>query len=98
MAVAYETILKKMMTEVSAAKAVQHKEQDMKQHVANVRLLCDLLLEEQTEHEQKQHVMSKKDISEAEWKAMLGSSTKPQIHSAERMDHDEANGDSIFDF
>lgn len=100
MAVSNETIIRKMMQELTAAQAVQHNGDKMKQHIANVRILCELLLEEQHTEETKTQAVDPNEISEAEWKAMLGSSSKPpQLHRrSESLDHDDANGDSIFDF
>jgi len=85
-----------MIHELYEAKDQQHSHEKMVKHIANVRLLCDLFLEEDDVS-----VKESGGISKAEWKAMLGETERPKIHEEMQhsaIDHDDANGDSIFDF
>jgi altronate dehydratase len=100
-AVANETIIKKMIQELVRAQEAQHNREKMKKHIENVRLLSDLLLEDEREEQQvSTQTVNSADISEAELKTMMGSQAKPKIHKEKQtiIDHDDANGDSIFDF
>lgn len=96
LAVTNETIIRKMMKELNY---VQHNDADnetMKKHIANVRLLCDLVLEEET-------TVDTDHITNEEMKAMIGKDSsnrvgKTQSIHRESIEHDDANGSSIFDF
>lgn len=99
MAVANETIIQKMMDELRQAKEKQAESENMTKHIEHVRLLCDLLLRE-TEEEISAHVSSQ-EITQEEMKAMLGKQTeqaKPATPKKTVIDHDGANGESLFDF
>lgn len=87
------TVIQKMIYELNQAKE-QHNQDKMIKHIENVRLLCDLFLEGGSPS-----TSNKEEISAEEMKAMLGkqASENKQIKS-KPMDHDDANGDSIFDF
>jgi len=95
MAVANETIINKMITELNQAKENELSPEKMVKHIANVRLLCDLFLEEDSVKPDA------KAASQAELKAMIGEEgMNKQLHHKEKssIDHDDANGDSLFDF
>ena len=101
MAVANETIIKKMIQELVRAQEAQRNHEKMKKHIENVSLLSDLLLEGEREGQQvSSQSVKPADISEAELRTMMGSQEKPKIHKEKQtfIDHDDANGDSIFDF
>ncbi|GAB3048163.1 YwdI family protein [Virgibacillus ainsalahensis] len=103
MAVTNETIINKMIKELNDAKKVQYNQDKMVKHIANIRLLCDLFLEEEPAAGQVDSVESNhtSEFSPEEVKAMLGkevSETKPSRTQKSTIDHDDANGDSIFDF
>ncbi|RKQ31529.1 YwdI family protein [Oceanobacillus halophilus] len=108
MAVSNETILKKMMNELNQAKENEHSQEKMVKHIANVKLLCDLFLEEDPEKETiKEAVKSqtkRDEFSQAELKAMIGDQAvikniqEEQTKKKQIIDHEEANGSSIFDF
>lgn len=91
MAVANSTIIQKMMKEVQQAQLQQDNKQMLIKHIANVHMLCELLLEE---HEQG---ISTVDMQQ-ELKIMMGDSEKKIPMKKTIMNHDQANGDSIFDF
>lgn len=93
MAVGNNTVIQKMITELNQAKE-QHDQDKMIKHIENVRLLCELLLEEDPSP-----TGDKEGISAEEMKAMLGKQAgeNKKVKSTS-VDHDGANGDSIFDF
>lgn len=93
MAVSNEKIINKMIQELYQAKEKNETKQ-MHTHISNVKLLCELLLDEEDSTENTE------EISQAELKAMLGDSVdhKPTIKRTTTIDHEEANGTSIFDF
>jgi len=101
MAVQIKTILNKIKDELQHAEAASN-ECAMKQHIANIQLLCDLLLEDDATQEQAPETST---VTQQEMKAMLGAKTKMKqtnnekmIRSIQTSDEDEGNGDSIFDF
>ncbi len=86
-----------MIHELYEAKESQHSHEKMVAHIANVRLLSDLFLEED------QQTVNKAELSKEEMKAMIGEqSTSKQMQGKSEtkpiIDHEEANGKSIFDF
>src|SRR5699024_10815574 len=97
MAVAKETIIDKMMDELKVAKEDPYNKEKMMKHVGHVKLLGKLLLEEK-----KQQEIQKNKITADEMKAMMGqNATKAMpITSSPKslINHDDANGESIFDF
>ena len=100
-AVANETIIKKMIQELVRAQEVQQNHKQMKKHIEHVRLLSDLLLEEERgERQGSVQPVDSANRSEAELRMMMGSQAKPTAPKEKKhiMNHDEANGDSIFDF
>ncbi|SFA97701.1 hypothetical protein SAMN04488072_104268 [Lentibacillus halodurans] len=98
MAVATDTILQKMKRELAEAQQMSASASGvaMKKHIANIQLLCELLLEEQS----ASGTDSEHDMTGAEMKAMMGEKAAERTSKPLRrtLDHDEANGDSIFDF
>ncbi|AXI10673.1 hypothetical protein CV093_19200 [Oceanobacillus sp. 143] len=96
MAVENNTILKKMINELNMAKENQHNHDTMVRHISNVKVLCDLFIEE----ERAPAVITKhkvsNEISEEELKAMIGN--QGQLKKTAIDDEEEANGGSIFDF
>lgn len=93
MAVTNEKIIRKMMRELTQALEAETDHKALVQHVSNVQLLCDLIIEDGPSEK------IKTEITAEEMKAMIGES-KPkgkQIH-APAIDHEEANGSSILDF
>ncbi|EQB38242.1 MULTISPECIES: YwdI family protein [Virgibacillus] len=101
MAVANSTIIQKMINELQSAKQVEEHSKEMYKHISNVRLLCDLFLEEDIEENSKPTKTAINDISAAEMKAMLGE-MKAKTHAESiyksTADHDGANGESLFEF
>ncbi|WP_156290187.1 YwdI family protein [Oceanobacillus salinisoli] len=104
MAVANETIIKKMFNELNEAKGNQHNHDKLVKHIANVKLLCDLFLEEDDKEAMVKPVQNKEQFSQAELKAMIGEQEavkkiqKEQSKKLQTINHEEANGSSIFDF
>lgn len=98
MSISTTSILKKMLNEAKLANDKKTNTNDMQKHVANVKLLCDLLLdEEETVDKAEEH-----SITPDEMKAMMGKSDRSERLSSEsrrtEIDNDDANGKSIFDF
>ncbi|GAA0605665.1 YwdI family protein [Virgibacillus siamensis] len=92
MAVANETIIKKMINELNKARDAE--DHVMKNHIANVQLLCDLLLEGDNTQ------ADKTNITKEEMKAMIGENSNSKVEPVQHstIKHDDANGDSLFDF
>ncbi|MEN1967587.1 YwdI family protein [Lentibacillus sp. N15] len=91
MAVTDRTVLQKMIKEAQQANEKQANHQEMLKHVANVSLLCELLLEGN-----ELPTVTRDEISADEMKAMTGTVHPPAKQPT--LDHDDANGKSIFDF
>lgn len=86
MAVPNKVILNKIDTALSEAK----KEKDaarMREHIRGVKLLCDLLLDDETDVMEGMQASQQKEIR-----------TYPTLEGSNTIDHEEANGESIFDF
>ncbi|WP_164217573.1 DUF5327 family protein [Virgibacillus sp. YIM 98842] len=102
MAVDNGKVLQKMMTELQLAKQLKDDDAAMLKHIRHIRLLCDLFLDDDAQAAVKPQIQPA-GIEEAEMKAMLGERAykaekyKQQDKNAQ-IDHDGANGDSIFDF
>ncbi|MFC4558127.1 YwdI family protein [Virgibacillus kekensis] len=94
MAVSENTIIKKMMNELKQAQNNAGDNKTMKQHIANVKLLSELLLDEKQE---EQHIVNT-DITEEEMKAMIGETGTGNKRRTVQLDDDDANGSSLFDF
>lgn len=93
MAVANEKIIQKMINELQQALQVVANPQAMVQHVSSVKLLCELIMEDDTAG--KDHT----EISADEMKAMIGENqTKGKVIRSTDISDDDANGASIFDF
>jgi len=100
MAVSNETIIQKMMQELNKAKVVSHNTENMTKHIEHVKLLCELLLEDKDEYTNQATSKTRTKITAAEMKAMMGRTDSKKVtpSSAGRIDHGDANGESIFDF
>ncbi|WP_249869366.1 YwdI family protein [Oceanobacillus saliphilus] len=96
MAITNDKLMKKMIHELYEAKENQHSDKKMASHIANVRLLCDLFLEDDHQVEEET------EFSKEEIKAMIGEQSgnkgSLQGQTADPVTDDEANGKSIFDF
>lgn len=94
MVVSKQVIIKKMINELQVA-AQEQNEEDVHQTIASVRLLCDLILEDEPSKVATED--RKQSITDEELKAMLGKSEK-RAEDVKQRHQDDANGDSIFDF
>lgn len=99
MAIPNETILIKMMNELKEAQLNQNNHRQMVKHIENVRLLSELIIEEDSVGPESKSAIPK-NISDDEMKAMLGDTGTKKINDTDEseVDHDNANGKSIFDF
>ncbi|WP_028784165.1 YwdI family protein [Thalassobacillus devorans] len=106
MAISNEAVLKKMMTEIQEAMQKNGETSLVREHVRAVRLLCDLMLEEHAAHSSGSSAYpDPTEVDEpttAEIRKMMGDlpSSRQQTDKQKKQttDHEEANGDSIFDF
>lgn len=90
MNVSSKTIIHKMVKEITEAKKSLHDDAQMMHRVANIKVLCDLLLDEY--HQTQQRNEPTDDI-------ILPTTTKevtPYNPSVTKTEHDD--GTSIFDF
>lgn len=94
-----ETILNKMQKELNSAKAAEHDRQAFLQHINHIKLLCELFLEEDLKPAPSAK-SAHTSFTEQEIKAMLGEKKSSVIETkpSSTINHDGANGDSIFDF
>lgn len=96
MAVANEKIIRKMTHELNQAKINQNNHAEMIKHIASVRLLCDLLIDEEPTARGDVN-----EISPEEMKAMIGAEKNTQKQNGNQkkpLEDEDANGDSLFDF
>lgn len=106
MAISNETVLKKMMNEIQEAMLKNGETASVREHVRAVRLLCDLMLDERPAQSTGSSAYpDPADVEEpttAEIRKMMGDDSASKQQSDQKknpaIDHDEANGDSIFDF
>lgn len=102
MAVTNTTIINKMLEELHVANNNVDNELVLRQHVRHIRLLCDLLLDEQ--EKSMTQAQDSTQFSAAEIKMMLGEkgaakmNQQKEVNPQAKIDHEEANGDSLFDF
>ncbi|QHT48215.1 YwdI family protein [Halobacillus sp. ACCC02827] len=94
MAITNQTVLKKMSNEIQEAMLQYGDEQKVREHVRSIRLLADLLLEEEP-------VRTEAPVQEPtaeEVRRMMGVDAPSRPDQQKKVDHGEANGPSIFDF
>ncbi|UOQ95034.1 YwdI family protein [Halobacillus shinanisalinarum] len=98
MAITNQTILKKMSSEIQEAMLNHGDDQQVREHIRAVKLLSDLVLEEGPNSKQTQG--SVQEPTAEEIRKMMGADKPAQKESKPEssLDHDEANGKSIFDF
>lgn len=94
MAVEYESIIQKMITELQHAKAVQNNHTKMKRHIAKVQALSELILDEASKIETE----AKVNITDQEIKAMLGKEKVNNQQLNKSLGADQEDDGSIFDF
>lgn len=102
MAIANEKVIQKMMEELKQAKENQHHYEKMINHIEKVYLLCELFLDDDTS-KTISSILEDEELEEPitpeEMKAMLGENNKQKKNNKTLIKHhNEANGDSIFDF
>src|SRR5699024_519965 len=98
MAVSNGESIEKITEELQQAKQQSTNQEAMKMHLSHVRLSCDKILQEEPTP-----ATTKREISEAEMKAMLGTAQPNQIKEQQQfgkqtVNHEGANGNSICDF
>ncbi|MFG6114005.1 YwdI family protein [Halobacillus sp. MO56] len=106
MAISNQAVLKKMMNEIQEAMQKNSETSSVREHVRAIRLLCDLMLDERPEQSTGSSAYpDPAEVDEpttAEIRKMMGDlpSSRQQTDQQKKqtIDHEEANGDSIFDF
>lgn len=105
MAISNETIINKMIQELQEAKKAAHQQEIVNQHIANVRLLSELFTgtgggSDLKSSRQTMIEDTEESFSDAEIKAMFGKLHQSNVVVPEqnKLEDDDANGDSIFDF
>ncbi|SFK60468.1 hypothetical protein SAMN04487936_1224 [Halobacillus dabanensis] len=103
MAITNQTVLKKMSSEIQEAMLQHGDQQKVREHVRSVKLLADLLLEEESSTTQSPSSVQEPTVEEI--RKMMGADKQPsqlqrtpQSKQETKSDHEEANGSSIFDF
>ncbi|KGX93839.1 hypothetical protein N781_01180 [Pontibacillus halophilus JSM 076056 = DSM 19796] len=104
MSVSYDTILKKMMGELQQAQAHPNEEAEVRQHVRAARLLGDLILGEAGSVEAAQQVPNSQPLRSSVQNPTVFTPQSNSVPIAEpaakedKINHEEANGSSLFDF
>ncbi|MGP4076440.1 YwdI family protein [Halobacillus sp. K22] len=103
MAISNQSVLKKMSSEIQEAMLQHGDEQKVREHIRSVRLLADLFLEqgqEETVSSNKgSQTMHEPTVDEI--RKMMGADKTPDSKpksEEKRLEDDDANGSSIFDF
>jgi len=94
-AIEYENIIQKMITELQHAKTEQHNYAKMKRHIAKVHVLSELILDEESPRKSTDNMTSQ------EIKAMIGNNKNNmnnQQLGKSSLDADQEDPGSIFDF
>ncbi|MFN2744674.1 MULTISPECIES: YwdI family protein [Bacillus] len=95
------SLLEKMEDELKKAKDSAH-ENELKMHVAVIRSLCDVIVEQQRPTAQPSPYLQpakKSSSDQLMLEKMMGAAGAEQYQKKEKQKHEEdANGDSIFDF
>ncbi|GAA5415894.1 hypothetical protein Pryu01_00926 [Paraliobacillus ryukyuensis] len=100
-----EQVLQKILQEAQAAIGKSHETSEVKSHANAIRLLCDLLLDTKDENIKATNtnfsVPKQGSPNELELRKMMGDLPNTSNNTtlpAKKLDDDDANGDSIFDF
>ncbi|KHE72085.1 YwdI family protein [Halobacillus sp. BBL2006] len=96
MAITNQTVLKKMASEIQEAMLQHGDERKVREHVRSVKLLADLLLEEETTSPKPTRSVEEPTVEEV--RKMMGADKPSKTTESTPVDHDDANGSSIFDF
>jgi hypothetical protein len=93
MPVSDQKVLKKMMGEIQKAQDDQYDPSKLKEHIRAIRLLCDLFLEDESTTSEEVVLQKMKEQEQRNQ-----DHTYRQKEEQKPIDHDDANGSSIFDF
>lgn len=96
MAITNQTVLKKMASEIQEAMLQHSDEHKVREHVRSVKLLADLLLEEENTAPEPTRSVEEPTVEEV--RKMMGADKPSKRTESKPIDHDDANGSSIFDF
>lgn len=99
MSVSYDQILNKMMKEIQEAHMMKTKPEKVKEHVRAVKLLGDLILDDESGMDNSvPQPSSHSQVYKATHKAQPQTTPTPAPTPKPSIDHEEANGDSLLDF
>ncbi|MYL35727.1 hypothetical protein GLW08_14565 [Pontibacillus yanchengensis] len=100
MSVSYDQILQKMMKELQEANLLKQHPEKVQEHVRAVKLLADLIVDDDGASMQtmQQPSTSSQQIAPTQSQPTASPSPQPAPKSEPSIDHEEANGDSLFDF
>ncbi|MFD1416427.1 YwdI family protein [Oceanobacillus jeddahense] len=105
MAISNEIIINKMIRELEEAKRIAHQQDQVKKHMENIHLLSELFISASPESNIVNQMQvniedTEEQISEAEMKAMLGKQSSGKVVTPEKnkLNENDANGESLFDF
>lgn len=92
------SLLQKMEEELKKAKNC-HRENELKMHVAVIRSLCDVIVEQERPAVQPSPYIQPAASDQLMLEKMMGSAGAEQYQKQEKQNKEEdGNGDSIFDF
>ncbi|SDK16350.1 YwdI family protein [Sediminibacillus albus] len=95
MAITNQAVLRKMGNELQEALAKQDQTEAVREHVRAVRLLCDLILDDGQGVTEEQELAKMMGGVEGQLPSSKPTPGRPQKNN---INHEEANGNSIFDF
>ncbi|KGP74195.1 YwdI family protein [Pontibacillus yanchengensis] len=105
MSVSYDQILQKMMKELQEANLVKQHPEKVKEHVRAVKLLGDLIVDDEGASISSMQTMQQPSTAAQQMMTSTQSqqptaspSPQPAPKSEPSINHEEANGESLFDF
>ncbi|MRG86256.1 YwdI family protein [Salinibacillus xinjiangensis] len=99
MPVSDQKVLRKMMNEVQKAMENQHDATKMKEHIKSVRLLTDLFIDEESSTSETDVLAKLTEEKQMKTQAVQPQETRQMQQTGQQsIDHEGANGSSIFDF
>ncbi len=100
MSVSYDQILQKMMKEIQEANLQQEQPDKVKEHVRAVKLLGDLILDDDsvTPKMMQSSVVTNQSSFASTSQPQGAETPTPAPKPKQEIDHEEANGESLLDF
>ncbi|PBB06374.1 YwdI family protein [Salimicrobium humidisoli] len=101
MSISMQQLLQRMNKEIEEAMLRHEDPVRVREHARAVRLLCDLVLEEERQESAGAPATGEKNDMQPtaeEMRKMMGQDPPERKSTNDKLDHDGANGSSIFDF